>query len=871
MVWSSITDLFTCTNISVGASAISDADTTLAKISGNTVTGTMVLGTNSTHNLQLETDGTTRMSIDTSGNVGIGSTVPTTLLDVSGAITSRPYGTNPGETGQFIMRELAANGTNTATIRAPDLLAADYVLTLPANDGSAGEILSTDGNGVLSWIAAPAASGVAATDGTAGAPSITFAADADTGWYRPGANTLAASTGGTERVRIDSNGYVGIATNAPATGLDVASGARITGVQWPTSGAGLELAYSGGTTYIQSYDRGGSAWRPMTLGASSIALSANTVGVNTGSPSSTLDVNGVGRFTGTGGWPSSGSGVEIGMNGGSGLIQAYNRDTSTYLPIVFESPTTSFLNGSVGIGTTGPLAALDVKGSTSDNSAYAMYVQNSSGNPIFTILNAKDASNHQFLMTNGGSFGWQIGEQSDLDVNNGTTINIHSGAAVTGGVLNIGGITNILGGGNGALRINGSTSGYVGFKAPAVVTTPVTFTLPNGDGTAGQVLTTDGTGILSWAAAGGTTGISLGTVTAPSISFSGDLNTGIWSPAAETVAVSTSGAERLRVSSTGAVGVGTTSPSAALHAISGSEQLRLGFDDTNYASFTVSSSGNLSVAPSNGRTLFGGGINTAYGFPVQIGGAGLFSTYINLSGSGGGTSPEGYLDYISTGISRVAIYPAVGLGGGAATTPSVIARNNNSAVVGTSLTGYGQVNSSTLEVRSDGAQSKLSIYDLDVIGDVQLTFGNNVYGGGGTATDLYSIGVDVSDSNKLKISGSGTLGTSDLMTITSTGLVGIGTTTPSEALDVGSGNVKMGYEQVTNSCAGPANNSIASCTVTCPGTKYVLSGGCSIGGGSANMQNSYPSGQSWVCYANAYAGIGGATSLTAHAVCANMR
>ncbi len=107
--------------------------------------------------------------------------------------------------------------------------------------------------------------------------------------------------------------------------------------------------------------------------------------------------------------------------------------------------------------------------------------------------------------------------------------------------------------------------------------------------------------------------------------------------------------------------------------------------------------------------------------------------------------------------------------------------------------------------------------------------------------------------------------------IEDSGNVGIGSTNPTEALDMGSGNVKMGYEQVANTCAGPANNSIASCTVTCPGTKYVLSGGCSIGGGSANMQNSYPSGQSWVCYANAYAGIGGAASLSAHAVCANIR
>ena len=56
----------------------------------------------------------------------------------------------------------------------------------------------------------------------------------------------------------------------------------------------------------------------------------------------------------------------------------------------------------------------------------------------------------------------------------------------------------------------------------------------------------------------------LGAVATPSITFTGDLNTGIWSPAADTVAASTGGSERLRITSTGAVGIGTTSPSTAL-------------------------------------------------------------------------------------------------------------------------------------------------------------------------------------------------------------------------------------------------------------------------------------------------------------------
>ena len=43
-------------------------------------------------------------------------------------------------------------------------------------------------------------------------------------------------------------------------------------------------------------------------------------------------------------------------------------------------------------------------------------------------------------------------------------------------------------------------SNYVGFKAPATVTTDVTYTLPAVDGTPGQNLTTNGSAVLSWSA-----------------------------------------------------------------------------------------------------------------------------------------------------------------------------------------------------------------------------------------------------------------------------------------------------------------------------------------------------------------------------------
>jgi len=49
----------------------------------------------------------------------------------------------------------------------------------------------------------------------------------------------------------------------------------------------------------------------------------------------------------------------------------------------------------------------------------------------------------------------------------------------------------------------GGGGDYVGFLAPASVTTPVIWTLPATDGTNGQALTTNGAGVLSWSSAGG--------------------------------------------------------------------------------------------------------------------------------------------------------------------------------------------------------------------------------------------------------------------------------------------------------------------------------------------------------------------------------
>jgi hypothetical protein len=50
--------------------------------------------------------------------------------------------------------EATANGTNYVAFQAPASIAADVTWTLPATDGSSGQVLGTDGAGTLDWIAA---------------------------------------------------------------------------------------------------------------------------------------------------------------------------------------------------------------------------------------------------------------------------------------------------------------------------------------------------------------------------------------------------------------------------------------------------------------------------------------------------------------------------------------------------------------------------------------------------------------------------------------------------------------------------------------------------------------------------------------------
>ncbi len=84
--------------------------------------------------------------------------------------------------------------------------------------------------------------GIAGVDGSASTPAVQ-GSDTNTGEFFPAADTIAWTTGGSERMRVDSSGNVGIGTNSPGYKLDVqgsSSGAFSVNIQNTNSGSSAQ-------------------------------------------------------------------------------------------------------------------------------------------------------------------------------------------------------------------------------------------------------------------------------------------------------------------------------------------------------------------------------------------------------------------------------------------------------------------------------------------------------------------------------------------------------------------------------------------------------------------------------------------------------
>jgi hypothetical protein len=202
--------------------------------------------------------------------------------------------------------------------------------------------------------------------GTAAAPSITFVDDSDTGLYSPSANQVAVATNGTGRLFVDANGNVGVGIT-PTTRFHV--------YQTGSTQAGL-VETSQSASVLNFKSTGQSSGQPqLGCAASDMILNTNgserlritstgSVGIGTTSPGTTLDVNGDAAFS---------ANVEIG----------------TYNPASSDSRGIK-----LAIGTSGSTLFIQQKSSaTADNASFAGYYGTSQTSEINADGSAYFASN----------------------------------------------------------------------------------------------------------------------------------------------------------------------------------------------------------------------------------------------------------------------------------------------------------------------------------------------------------------------------------------------------------------------------------------------------------------------------------------------
>jgi len=371
----------------------------------------------------------------TSGNITTSGAIASSA---QGAFEAKPFGAASGNTSEVRFDELAANGTNYVGFKAPDLLGANRIWTLPATDGTAGQVLKTDGAGNLGWVAA---AGGSVTNVTGTAPISVATGTSTPVISMSQANTttsgfLSNTDWNTFNAKQTAGNYVTL-LYGDVTSTGFASGSVTTTL--------ASVALAGTATKITYDVKGrvlsGTNLTPADLPAHSASLiTSGTLRVaNGGTGATSLAANNVILGNGT-------NPVQVVAPGTSGNVLTSNGTTwqSTALPA-----TTWATPGTIG--------------STTPNTG------------AFTSITSNAQAGYE-----AKPFGAAAGNTGEVRFDE--------------------------------LAANGTN--YVGFKAPDALAANKVWVLPTADGTAGQVLKTDGSGNLGWVSAAGGSVTSVG-ITAP--------------------------------------------------------------------------------------------------------------------------------------------------------------------------------------------------------------------------------------------------------------------------------------------------------------------------------------------------------------------